>query len=798
MKIVNEVKKWKIELIEFTVFTILMLLAYFIGNAFYNWQIENSKYLIAKNSRYYADYYKVIINQNTLIENVVKSIYYIISFSCIAVILYCANKDKTFKRALDLHSFMLVLITFFCNVYYGVDLIRCGGTYAFLLFIRGLFYYIEKKEIPKEEKVTHKEELQYEDLFRSRKKQIEKLVSEVVSLDIKSHGLIIKGSWGTGKTTFMRFVKERLKENNNINYEFINVTAGYQCDIDSLLDEIKNKLVVIISKYDNQFSTIKLITDYFALFSKVADNYTKGFFSEWLKNKEDKLIDEKQNQIRILLQKINDNQPVRIIIVIDDIERCPSENVKNIFAILTKTLSLDYCLTVVLTDYAHLLKTPGISSSYLQKYFDRSFVLSTARPKEMWGKMLDKNKIEEGKIDDTNINNYVEYITLLSWYSDLIVEGSSRPIRNSKSKLPEDAIEIYEQVYRNIINPRCIEYMCENIYDYLEHINQIRNRQDIYFVSNFIGRDTVNAICQIVILKHVFENLWDELIQVGDWDDFLKALDANQVINRHEGYLFKTNCIMNVAAETSIVNALVFNTTDTISYNEMVSEVVNDNFIISHVNDYINLFAGDEKIINNLIDNIYNNRKLIEIESIRKLIDSYLDNLEKKYIKYDKNTIEKIIKLLSDVYSDSESNVTVYGRKQNIKKIEMLKECGTEILKVLSKPAIRLFSNISHDAGWGYPNLTGLFIIKNYDYNSLTINCSKKYYDNHEEIKKILNAYQTNNYINWDELTIFVDNVSEAIEEKKRCNIYSSLIKDLNKIKEIQEMVDTLPFEKVS
>ena len=78
---------------------------------------------------------------------------------------------------------------------------------------------------------------QEEDLFKSRKRQLNRICIELEAFSGEPFAIAISGEWGSGKTSFVNALKGRLKQ-----VEFVNVECSIEYDIKAVLRELSSQL----------------------------------------------------------------------------------------------------------------------------------------------------------------------------------------------------------------------------------------------------------------------------------------------------------------------------------------------------------------------------------------------------------------------------------------------------------------------------------------------------------------------------------------------------------------------------
>lgn len=192
--------------------------------------------------------------------------------------------------------------------------------------------------------------------------------------------LAIQGDWGTGKTSIMYQVEEKLKEksfNNSkgkIKTIFFNTWQYSQFDMDKnlavmlitdLIDELE---VTDVNKIENLKKSLAVITksmeylklDFGLLNIEKINNQLLKFISD--EEKSNNLKNLKQNLQNMIDESVKENNYERIVIFIDDLDRLFPQKAIEFLEILKLFLDCRNCVFVLAIDYNVVLR--GTKSKY--------------------------------------------------------------------------------------------------------------------------------------------------------------------------------------------------------------------------------------------------------------------------------------------------------------------------------------------------------------------------------------------------------------------------------------------------
>lgn len=299
----------------------------------------------------------VLFNISVLdINSVDKILFFLIAFVCIVI--YVAAQLLIYKKLGVAISQMfkcfsyLVYAVYFClsvtktldflEWYDGVLLLLCCETLA-----RWIGYVVRKKVGANDENVKAvKSDHLNSDLYHDRKKQLDKFLLDLEDMKKEPYGIMISGEWGSGKSSFIKALKERLTEDC-----FIEIQAGSEKSIAEIMRELSSKIFNILRKNNVFVEDYSVIDEYFSAFSTLAEQAETGYIKSIFRRKNRNPIDEKS----YLNEKLKELKKT-IYIVIDDLDRCEDEHQDKAFKVIRECTELEHCKTIFLVDKNEFLK----------------------------------------------------------------------------------------------------------------------------------------------------------------------------------------------------------------------------------------------------------------------------------------------------------------------------------------------------------------------------------------------------------------------------------------------------------
>ncbi len=172
-----------------------------------------------------------------------------------------------------------------------------------------------------------------------------------------SYAIVIYGSWGTGKTTFLNHIKSRLEETN----ENVVVFNPWNSQTpQQVVADFFAALVGCLSQYDSTLA--RPIVRYSEMLETVDVPKPLGYMSSLLSSHDDSLS-ELKNRIVESLKRIQ----IPIYVLIDDLDRMNKEEVFAVIRLIRNTANFPYLKFVVVCDYDYIEKLLDIK--YLEKIF---------------------------------------------------------------------------------------------------------------------------------------------------------------------------------------------------------------------------------------------------------------------------------------------------------------------------------------------------------------------------------------------------------------------------------------------
>ena len=334
--------------------------------------------------------------------------------------------------------------------------------------------------------------------FTPLAKQITKgILSYITKEETKSLILSIEGKWGSGKTTFINFIKQQLEADNNKEYDIFTFQPWLITNIEQIIKVFFDELTKVIihnskcsqgAKLNDIKKDLKTLVSIIAP-DKVVISGGDIFQMEWdinnrLKEKE-KILDEIKKDINTNLKELNK----KIIIVIDDIDRLTDDETALIFRLVKGIADFDNIIYILLYDKEIVSKSlQKLKSEDGERYLEKIVQYPVTIPKAT-ASVLEQYLIKELKeIDNTvSLNKETELPIIIKYIKNL------RQIKQLINFLSFEFQVVKQDVnLRDFLIISIIKLQNYSLYEY------IKNNSDKFFIPDNIYNDKEEYIEKII------------------------------------------------------------------------------------------------------------------------------------------------------------------------------------------------------------------------------------------------------------------------------------------------------------
>lgn len=514
----------------------------------------------------------------------------------------------------------------------------------------------------------------YEGLCKSHKDKANTLKNIIErNSDCGGISILVKGDWGIGKTSVVNGAIQKLKEDSK--YEELRINA---LEIDSLeslfnyfFDFIRRCLkergayTGIASEYREFVSSaLGIVTT-----ESFGNVFTRFFYSE------NKGYREKKEELEKSIGNVLGND--KIIIVVDDIERCEKEKVKQFIFFIKEIATMDNCITIFISDENALKEcilndNNSTMDDFLDKFFNYTVSVNTTDYEDIL------EKIEKQEKQEKNIDNSLGFFTLKEVIRK-IIENLDNKLNKYEVDMKSEKEKYKNQVENNkktrnsfisdIRNPRKLTKLYKTYINYINIVNnnvfELNNDQRELYFNKIKASETLFILSYIAVyFPEQFYN-----IEKNKIDNYLETLNQEKMSGKSEiileiadGYWFEKSIDKFYLDYTS---NYLYKKTITFLKNIMDNKGINDNAFTSQEDEWVScLPKSKHENIHNWKEIEQNWLKVLEVLILKRSYD--MKNMSNK--ETIKEYEDKILFLLDGVYecSDNKNNIFEIFRNNNL------------------------------------------------------------------------------------------------------------------------------------
>lgn len=354
-------------------------------------------------------------------------------------------------------------------------------------------------------------------LFKSRKNQQDYLVKLLQNDNLVNKGMsiCIKGKWGSGKTSFINTTLHRMK-NENVEFEEIRINA---LELEETAALIKYYFTRIKEILEDKNAYVGIKSEYRSLMNSLLKSATSEDLSEFIMSSFEEEEDYRSiiSEISDILEESLHNS--RIIIIVDDIERCSDNKIKQLLFFVKEIATMKRCISLFLIDDIKLFQNSCLGNDsknaeeFVDKFFDEVISL--------------KNISVSENIDRFNDDKFEKHIhTLIEYYEKQIEKTNSETVignhlsqeqEEEKKKKLED-VKTRAQIMKSMFsNPRRLkkiysfyERFCSVVDDLIKSVeNETQKKNELtLFLENI---DFTKQILLISILQDSFNEQYNQI-----------------------------------------------------------------------------------------------------------------------------------------------------------------------------------------------------------------------------------------------------------------------------------------------
>ncbi len=624
---------WRYTFLSVTSYGMIFLLSYFL-----------------KGEKYLGDRANIIVKLANAYLKIELLVVLIMFFAFMYIFLVNKNKNAYFEFLKKPIVLLVYISAFSYAVTHQIELgykYNWVGYILLAVFSMLIFLVDIKDKIIENEQVEKRNQYNpiknYDDLCKSHQGKADAL-KNIIERNSNCGGIsiLVKGDWGIGKTSVVNGAIQKLKKDSK--YEELRINA---LEIDSLeslfnyfFDFIRRCLkergsyTGIASEYREFVSSaLGIVTT-----ESFGNLFTRFFYSE---NKDYRgKKEELEKSIKDVLGKD------KIIIVVDDIERCEKEKVKQFIFFIKEIATMNNCITIFISDEEALKEcilndNNSTMDDFLDKFFNYTVSVNTTEYEGILEAMEKTEKILNNELGFLTLNEVINKI-IKNW-DEKIKEAQKR---EHEENVVENLKEVKHEFKASINNPRkliklynsYLNYQNDLILNFEKFGNDKDNKNREYL-------EQINASKLIFSLAYIFEYISEKsyLIELFGIDYFLEKFE--------HGNNTKKKLLKEMIEELDGVN---------------IDPNLKRSYIV-YANEYF--LSKKKKFIDNLIKN-------------EEITPDTFTNKEQKLLDYVENKEwEKIIK--EDVWFDIVNNIIKNSKGFNLEENEKYSNYIEDIFKCL-------------------------------------------------------------------------------------------------------------------
>lgn len=442
------------------------------------------------------------------------------------------------------------------------------------------------------------------DLFPTRQKQLEKFISLLEHLEQEPYAIMISGEWGSGKTSFVKKLEEKLETKN-----FIWVNAGSEKTVTEIMSEISAEIVDILRKNNVFLEHKDLIEKYFLAFSDLFDDTAL----KPLRKISTVFINGKGIDDRDYLNDKLDCLNKTIYLIIDDLDRCDEEYQAKMFKVIRESMELHHCKTVFLVDKNKFLKerkdTEYIEKygpDYLEKYVSYTLDLCEVEYQEIIEYFIEDiwqdafiRGMKAVLLKNRNVKQIREMIigfpyNLIERLENEIAKEMNL-LQNKKNEELLKGKEKINEIQRAISQVKKDITISRKVLNYLKGIkrNVEALNEGIETISGeFSKEDWFRSIIAVQYLKNFMPEIYNEIKMHRDIFEFFQKYKGYVV---DEVFDLKYRLILHEEKKEAILNRIIYKI-DVIDFSDVqtndekyLSELRSDEYVTEHIGEYIRI-----------------------------------------------------------------------------------------------------------------------------------------------------------------------------------------------------------------
>lgn len=325
------------------------------------------------------------------------------------------------------------------------------------------------------------------------------------------------GQWGTGKTTTLNFVLHYLNEKSkDLRPIIMRFNPWWFSGHGELLQQFFKEVRISLGKEEKFKGVVRLLADFTEAVSKLPESKTKilGQVTTWLLRLLSK--DKEALQIRDKIQKNLRQQSSRILVIIDDIDRLPAEEIRSMFRVIKAVADFPKTVYLLAFDKGVVIKAlEGFQEISGEAYLEKIVQVPFDLP------IPDKAALRRLFIEELNIilSDTPEELFNQTYWGNVFWDGIDHFLNTMRNvKRLTNSLKVTYPAVKGEVNPTDFVAM-ETLRIFSTDIYQlIQNNPDMFAGSfdDYLYKKTEDT--------KPFYNNWIEQIPEGDKEVIKKLL----------------------------------------------------------------------------------------------------------------------------------------------------------------------------------------------------------------------------------------------------------------------------------
>ncbi len=378
-----------------------------------------------------------------------------------------------------------------------------------------------------------------EDFFDSRDKFLLEVTQYIHNRKSNiPHTVCISGEWGTGKTSFIRVLL------STINCDYIYLNLKDLDDLNSVYRSFSSQLYSIMKSHVFYCGHNSAFKKYLKMALDIANNKVLSTLGTLIIKDSIELSESVRSTEELVESIVRSGK--QFLIIIDDIDRCQPEKVKNLLIYAKEVMSIKNTITFFLCDYNKLTEICG--RDYLSKFIGKKFDLPIMKYQELINQFLtEATPSQSNKATDITLYLENECFKYIEPYLGKSFDSITRIIISKKSTLitqkDESKVKLQSSIEELILRKSDLYNAFNNsrkLKVFLSEIVNLCYKFDIFYSHNFHSKTdyrkyiklskAVECILFISVIKTYFPDEYEKSLSIDiieyinqNTDDFIKS-----------------------------------------------------------------------------------------------------------------------------------------------------------------------------------------------------------------------------------------------------------------------------------